>query len=550
MGIYGVHDPNFSHKIAEGKAGQSTEFIKSIVSDPLAPFYRMIVLETISDPAIIDFEKISYWKNVIGVSNSKYAGMLPRNTIIAQKLPTALSSVTPPMFLFPFFPSHLALPCKPGEMVWAMFENPNAPIKEIGYWFCRITEPHVADDVNHTHHALQLDMELNEGTADRFERATFSTENVEDAENENSENVNLEEAFFGKIPVYELRNGLVVKKKDGTRNVTFNSELINTEDEEVFERLVTETDASKMHTYEDVPRFKKRPGDVVLEGSNNTLIVLGTDRNGPVALYDRTVKEQKPPVALVPEHPPFDLTGSAGSIDLVAGRGFDVATSPIPTKVARIADGEQLFRTIAKTPRATESNPFEGDPNYVTDRSRVLISQRTMTDKNFGIDDYMRSNYIIEDAPTGNASVVIKSDKIRIIARQDIALLVKTASPITPVDTVSGSLGQELREKTYLIDSEDTNLWASIVIKTDGNIVFTPSVEGYVKLGGDDASKAILCTEFDADQNKTPGELSALPIATTGGGFVGTAGGNVDENAVKFLSLPDKGAFSKKVLIK
>jgi hypothetical protein len=162
----------------------------------------------------------------------------------------------------------------------------------------------------------------------------------------------------------------------------------------------------------------------------------------------------------------------------------------------------------------------------------------------------MRSNYIIEDAPTGNASVVIKSDKIRIIARQDIALLVKTASPITPVDTVSGSLGQELREKTYLIDSEDTNLWASIVIKTDGNIVFTPSVEGYVKLGGDDASKAILCTEFDADQNKTPGELSALPIATTGGGFVGTAGGNVDENAVKFLSLPDKGSFSKKVLIK
>ena len=222
MATYGIHDPNFSHKIAEGKAGQSTEFIKDIVSDPLAPFYRMIVLETISDPSIIDFEKISYWKNVIGVSNSRYSGMLPRNTIIAQKLPTAMSSVTPPMFLFPFFPSHLALPCKPGEMVWAMFENPNAPIKEIGYWFCRITEPHVADDVNHTHHAVQLDMELNEGTADRFERATFSTENAEE-NTENEETVNLEEAFFGKIPIYELRNGLVVKRRDGTRSVTLNS---------------------------------------------------------------------------------------------------------------------------------------------------------------------------------------------------------------------------------------------------------------------------------------------------------------------------------------
>jgi hypothetical protein len=41
-----------------------------------------------------------------------------------------------------------------------------------------------------------------------------------------------------------------------------------------------------------------------------------------------------------------------------------------------------------------------------------------------------------------------------------------------------------------------------------------------------------------------------LPIATTGGGFVGTAGGNTDDEAVNLVRAPDLGTFSTKVLIK
>jgi hypothetical protein len=538
MPNFSIHNPQNLHQITEGTVSVGTREIKDIVNDPAPPFYRMVILEVISDPYIIDFEKISYWKNVIGVTNSRFAGMLPRNTVVAQRIYTAANPLAPPMFLFPFFPSHLALPCKPGEMVWAMFEDPNSQMKEIGYWFCRITEPHVADDVNHTHHPMQLDTSLKKGTIDKF--------------NESPKANDQQSSISELLPIYELRNGLVVEKKDGTRVVAQNAEMIKTPgsvSEEVIEELVTNTDASVLHAYEAVPRFKKRPGDVVLEGSNNTLIVLGTDRQGPLATYDETVKEKKPPDVLIPKYPETDFKENAGSIDLVVGRGNETGAANY-TKVARIVDGQELFKTVAKTPEMTLKN--EGDPDYNTDRSRILISQRTRTDAKFGIDAYMQEQLSVQDTPViGDASVVIKSDKIRLIARSDISLIVTNSSEASiPIDIVPGNPATPMLEKISFRDNADQSLWASIVIKNDGNIIFTPSANGFIKLGGNDADKAILCTDFSADLAKEEGQVNALPIATTGGGFVGTAGGNVDEDAVARIRAPDLGTFSKKVLIK
>jgi hypothetical protein len=540
MGIFSKHDTQNIHDIAEGNVAGSTRAIKEQVPDPAPPFYRMIVLEVISDPWILSPEKISYFVNVLGVTNSRFANSLPRNTIIAQRVYTATNPVTSPMFLFPFFPSHLALPCKPGEMVWAMFEDPNSQMKEIGYWFCRITEPHVADDVNLTYHATQLDASLIKGTKDRYDASNTQQDQSADAQSK-------------LIPIYELRNGLVVVRKDGTKETLQHTELLrdvgSMDNEEIIEDLVVGSDGGLLQAHEDVPRFKKRPGDVVLEGSNNSLIVLGSDRSGPIATYDEKLREEKPPRMLTPSYPKTDLTGSAGSIDLVVGRG-NGRGAPALTKVIRYSDGEQLFRTVAKSMDPEILRKNEGDPDFSTDRSRVLISQRTMTDKKFEVGNYMFQRYGIEDSSIGNASVVIKSDKIRLIARQDIALMVTNFTSVIPKSTISGSVGQDIIEKRYFKSVGDESNWASIVIKSDGNIVFTPSKNGFIKLGGDDANKAILCTDFVADTNKVPGEVNALPIASNGGGFVGTANGNIDEEAANRQRAPDLGTFSKKVLIK
>ena len=513
-----LFNPNYAHSIAEGSTKPVVKDIKDYISDPAQTFVRMIILETVSDPSIIDEEKISYWKNVIGVVNSRFAKVLPRNTVIAQRLSSGATQTNPPMFLFPFFPSHLAMPCKPGEMVWAMFEDPNAKIKEMGYWFCRITEPHIIDDVNHTHHAAQLDGTLSPGTAKKFEG--------------------------DDQPIYELRNGKVKTKKDGSREVVIGSELIPTEDEEVFEKLVTETDGAKMHTYEAVPRFKKRPGDVVLEGSNNALIVLGTDRVGPIAKYDDAAKDASPPEALRPEPPETDVVGHAGTIDMVVGRGTDVSTNGFETSFDRFADGEPLFRTVSKSEK--DQVKGEGDPDLVNDRSRILISQRTNPDTNFQLAEYMNGLFGIKDTGT-DASIVIKSDKVRVVARSDISFIVTGYSDAVPLDDEDGeSVFRD--DKAFKLDNFDLGQWASITIKTSGDIVFTPSLAGVIKLGGDDADKALVCTNFVA--TNVDGEVKALPIATTAGGFIGVSGGNIDKEAVDLVRAPDLGKIATKVLIK
>lgn len=499
-----LFNPNYIHSLVDGTLNHSTAQINRLAKDPAPTFSRMIILEVIPEPFIIDDNKLDYWGNVIGVSNIHIAKSVPRNSIIAKRINTGLEKINQPMIVFPFFPSHLSLPCKPGEMVWTMFEDPNAKVKEIAFWFCRIAEPHFVDDVNHTHHARQLDSSFVQGTLQRAQ---------------------------GLRPIYDMRNGSVIMTKDGSRITQEGSEILNSEEDDVFENLLTLNNASAMIQHESVPRFTKRPGDVVLEGSNNTLLVLGTDRKGPAAGYSGGP-------GLVSYVPTTDLQGFAGSIDIVAGRGMILETGGIPTATTRVIDGVEFKKEISKS--NDQVSQFEGNPEFITDRSRVLISQRTMTDKNFLLSDFLDS-MDIKDSPNGDASVVIKSDKVRIIARSDISFLV--------TNYITSEENSAEGRSEFKIDDIDPKNWASITIRSNGDIVFTPSSKGYIKLGGDDAQRAILCTQKSASVSE--GIVSALPIATTAGGFVGTDGGkNVDPEAVNKTKKPDLGSFSTKVLIK
>ena len=88
-------------------------------------------------------------------------------------------------------------------------------------------------------------------------------------------------------------------------------------------------------------------------------------------------------------------------------------------------------------------------------------------------------------------------------------------------------------------DNFDVSQWASITIKADGNIIFSPSKEGFIKLGGDDADKAILCTDNLLYPPSTEGgQVTYSPgIITSGADVVGTG------EALK-------GTFASKVLVK
>lgn len=448
------------------------------------PFKRMVVLEVISDPSTLDRTKLSHLEHDLGVSNIAYAAVAPRNSIVARRVMASDSGASEKvMVLYPFFPSHMSLPAKVGEHVWAMFENPDAKVNDLGYWMCRISQPAFVDDVNYTHADRQFDPSFSPSLVDSFEG------------NDN--------------PSYGFPNG-ATDKKDGMRYpIPGTASLPN--DEKAYEKLLTTTDASRLTKYEPVPRYRKRPADIALEGSNNALIVLGTDRTGPVAEYDIDPEQGK-----VPRAPDEEATGEGtGSIDIVVGRG---QTSDTSGK----AEDNLLGRELGKAKKDLVER--EGDVDYKNDRSRINVAQRTRVDKNLKVDVVVKAHSAdkVTDTGSGEGAIVVKSDKVRLVARHDVVILVTGAS--------------ETDENGNVKDPDpDPDTCASVIIKVNGDIVFTPAKKGLIRLGGEDADLVPLCTRIN---DRGPGgQVTAQPIIDTSGGAQGASDGL-------------NGAFPRKILMK
>ena len=113
---------------------------------------------------------------------------------------------------------------------------------------------------------------------------------------------------------------------------------------------------------EDVPRFVKRIGDNVTEGSNNTIIILGRDRaaNGPASRDSGLGKDP-----------------GSGTIHLIAGRKAQ-------------------------------------DPDLKSDDSFLYLSRKTKADSNLNISEEIKS----DDKP----SAILKSDVLRLVGRKDIKI--------------------------------------------------------------------------------------------------------------------------------
>lgn len=439
-------------------------------------FARIVILDVIWDPSVIDPAKLSYWEHELKVANIKAASVAPRNSIIGRRvLGNGANASEKVMVFYPFFPPHVALPAKPGEHVWALFENPDAKVTEIGYWICRIVDPNFVEDVNYTHANRQFDKSFAPGTI-------AQAEGTED-------------------PKYEYPNG-VVDEKDGHRYIVANTATIP-EGDDAYEKLLKESDASKVMKYEAVPRYRKRPGDLAFEGSNNTLIVFGTDRTGASAEYDDDPDKGKKPKAVKDDNP--DETGT-GVIDIVAGRGQtkDTGGNAVKNKLDKKELGKSKKDLAEK----------EGDPDFKTDRSRILVAMKTKPDKNFKIDKAVSkhaSQKPIKDADKGGGAIVVKTDKLRLIARQDVVIL------------VTGAKDSDKDDNGNIKDPDvDPDKCASIIVRSNGDIIFTPAKEGVVKLGGDDADKAVLC--FKEGAANAGGTVAAPPMMSTMGGFLGAGG--------------------------
>lgn len=448
-------------------------------------FLRFVILDVISDPATLDGTKLSHYEHDLKVANIQYATVAPRNSIIARRVMGGDSGASEKvMVLYPFFPPHLAFPAKPGEHVWGMFEHSDAKSNELGYWFCRIVQPNFVEDLNYTHADRQHDQSFLPGLSDVFN-------GTDD-------------------PKYEFKNG-VVNSKDGDRYAIPSTATLP-DDPDAYKKVLTTSDASQIIQYEAVPRYRKRPDEIAFEGSNNTLIILGTDRTGPISDYS-----SDPNQGMVPKPCAGDIRGGAGAIDVVVGRG----QTPLTAGKAEV--NELGRKELGKSKKDLTGQ--EGDVDFKNDRTRVLLSQKAKPDAKFGIDSVVAAHSsatAINDG-SGEGALGVKTDKIRLIARHDVVILVMGATEKDADGNVKDP------------DANPDNC-ASVIVRTNGDIVFTPAKKGVIKLGGDGANLSVLCSKAITGNGDGSGQVTAAPIVDSMGGSHG-AGATNGEFATKILLL-------------
>jgi hypothetical protein len=337
----------FNYDARTLRKNATNQILSDLVRQPSqSNFFRAVVVEVLNDPN----EKLG-----IEVTNKNYVRSFPRNSIVAKIISnSSAKSSDSNIICYPFFPQHLSLPVNPGEQVWLMTDTAGGE-SSLFYWMCRITEPDHVDDLNYTHSDRKFERNNNISTANRLET---------------------------------IKNPTI--KKPGFQNGagTDDSSTING-GSDAFDKIVNVSASFLKAVKEAIPRFTKRPGDHVIQGSNNTLIWLGIERPNAIADSSSANKIDN------------ESNKNRGCIDIVAGRGQ--GTSSID-KIENTRGFEENDKKKTKVQ--------EGDPDYVNDLSRFYVTMNSEFDEKFDISSFKN------DQKSG-AAAVVKSDHIRIVAREN-----------------------------------------------------------------------------------------------------------------------------------
>jgi hypothetical protein len=378
-----------------GNAGR--DLLSEVRTGQQPTILRAVVQEVFFDIKSLTDEERDNIKNIVG--NPEFVDLMPPCSILARTITNAQDSIDSTLLVvYPFFSSHISLPIQAGETVFIIYEDYFYLGGSLARWITRPHENFAVEDLNFTHSDRSYDLK----------NTPTGLSQVRD-ETPNGTTIDLTPAF---------PNGAGLPGRY-TINPRENS------NENPFQQIRSESKSAALQAFEPVPRYNKRPQDLLLHGSNNSMIVLGSDRIGPVRN-----QTSNPPTN--------EKTSFAGTIDMVSGRGrFPLTvteTQATNDKQTSCYTVENQFRKIENDKvafqRNKQNNLKEGDPDFVNDAARIYISMGSKADLNFKLDGSVEggirypTNTLTVTQPTevtpqiGNSYVVSKADHIRIIARK------------------------------------------------------------------------------------------------------------------------------------
>lgn len=433
-------------KLKPGTLGK--EVNSALAGDATAVLIKGVVEEIIYAPETFDFESFEP-----RVSDPKSFSDVPANSLLVRIITQQEYKSSGKLTLcHPLFPQHLQMPIKVGEHVFLFRYG------KIGYWVARVPDVRTVEDVNYSH-------------GDRRHMHAPNTESTVDQANQASGDEAKQTGIFN----------------DGGGS----EDQVNFSPDDSYEKILESSTTNNSITKEPVPFFLKRPGDLVLQGSNNTLICLGQNRGW-------TKKDED-----------FEATNAiyeeeklqSGAIDLVVGRGRYQPDNPANDS----SDGDDPIRTSARTMVNTNEGQLEanrmsvinevplslieGDPDYEYDAARFNISMKASYDEQFFINKDISDKDILptvtkwpDDAAPGSETdgrgdgspinpesdqsySILKSDQIRIVARRQEESVNGLKDGI---EEINGSI-KIIKEGVR--NSEEGNGQAVIIMQPDGTIM-------------------------------------------------------------------------------
>ena len=311
-----------------------------------------VVTDVLVNPKILSSEEISDLES--STSTPELVKRAPRNSIVGRIITRNQDHFdSSPRILFPMG-IYDAEPVKPGEHVFVFFVDYEVN-DQIGYWWRRVPQPMDTDDLNFTH-------------ADR--------------KYQHNDGLSTRDKFIGETPPPpDFVNG----GDDEEQHTLAGGDS--------YKKIDKEAKSNKMIIKEAVPRFTKRPGDKVVQGSNGSRIVFGMDRTGAAT---------DPPKKNSP------------TIDIVVGYGQE-GTPTAPVSIENSRGDKETDKTPEK--RKKKENVREGDPDFINDKTRVYVSAKTDIDLNMKM--------LIPGVPPtiGNKPALgVITDQFRVDARQDLKL--------------------------------------------------------------------------------------------------------------------------------
>jgi len=429
-------------------------------------FKRAKTVEIISHPYVLNDNIVNQLledtnKKLTNKKNKHLLKDLPRNSIIAQLIDTNERIIA-----IPFFSSHISLPLKSGEDVWIYKEDrasSEGEEKSVEYfWMSRIHGMNFYEDVNFTHEDRKY--------LKRYEDKTELSSSTELFVLENDVKEKTPIAQFNDGPVYNTPTGKL--SNPNTRQNVNNLKL----------------NLAGTHIIEDVPRYSKNPGDLVIQGSNNTLIRLGTN-----SAYESNQSSYNAPRPLSYN----DYSKYSGTIDIVAGRAAISKEQLTSNELVdyHLNKESVFYRAISKRAsrngmlvvfneknslenlkdtdyylRTNAQNLAEGDTDFYTDVSRLYVSEYCAGDT---LLNYTGINSI-ENSPTGFKSpserkdfrgfIIAKSDEIRLVARGNVFNINRSSDNLFSVSENFQETGGSIK---IIKEGNSTNL-AYLSLEHDG----------------------------------------------------------------------------------